>query len=74
MKMKVKLIKIGNSLGVRLPKAIIEECHLSPELTLVPKDHGIELLSISVPREGWKDSVRSEIENRPVAPLGEWEW
>ena len=36
--MIVKLIKIGNSLGIRLPKAIIEECHLQPELILIPKE------------------------------------
>jgi len=72
--MKVKLIKIGNSLGVRLPKSVIEECHLQPELILIPKENGVELKSISIPREGWKDAIQADIEGRPVAPLGEWEW
>ena len=72
--MRVKLVKIGNSLGVRLPKTVIEECHLSPELDLIPKDNAIILKTISMPREGWKDSIQAEIDRRPVSSIGEWEW
>ena len=72
--MKVKLVKIGNSMGVRLPKTVIEECHLLPELELIPKNNSITLQSIKVPRDGWKDAIKDDISKHPMSSLGEWEW
>ena len=72
--MKVKLVKIGNSMGIRLPKTVIEECHLQSELELIPQKEGVFLKSVKKPREGWKEAIEVEIEKRPMSSLGEWEW
>ena len=72
--MKVKLIKIGNSYGIRLPKTVIEESHLRSELELIPKENGVILKSVAAPREGWKDAIQADIDKRPVSAIGEWEW
>lgn len=41
--MNIKLIKIGNSRGVRLPKKIIEKYHFKDELIMEVREEGIIL-------------------------------
>lgn len=72
--MKVKLIKIGNSFGVRLPKNIIEECGLKEELNLAVRQGAIVITPVVQPRIGWKELVTDEVVMRPVKAEGEWEW
>ncbi len=50
------LIKIGNSQGVRIPKAIIEQAHLeNKELEFKITGNGLLIHPIKKPREGWKE-------------------
>lgn len=52
----VTLTKWGNSLGVRIPTAIIKEAHLTPgeELKIsVDKKGRLALIPISDPQAGW---------------------
>jgi antitoxin MazE len=81
--MKARLIRIGNSRGVRLPKPLIEEANLSEEVTLKVIDNAIVIASADLPRAGWEAAARlfSERGDGPVeaAPPtrfdeGEWEW
>ena len=72
--MKVKLIKIGNSFGVRLPKNIIEECGLKEELNLAVRQGAIVITPVVQPRIGWKELVTDEVVIHPVKAEGEWEW
>ena len=72
--MKTKLVKIGNSLGVRLPKAIIDFCNLSSELEMVVKGKSVVLTAEKQPRKGWKEAIQNEIDAKPLRYLGEWEW
>jgi len=72
--MKTKLIKIGNSWGVRLPKAVIEECGLKEELNLAVRQGAIVLTPFVSPRMGWKELLQDEIAAHPVKAEGEWEW
>ena len=51
--MKTKLIRIGNSQGVRIPKPIIEEIGLSEEIEMILKDNQIILRSAEQTRKGW---------------------
>lgn len=49
------LISIGNSKGVRIPKAIIEQAKLNnKELEFKVLDEGLLIKPISQPRQGWK--------------------
>ena len=63
--MKTKLIRIGNSRGVRLPKAVIEQAGLRENnIELVVRDGEIVLSSPSRkknPRAGWEEQFRKAI-------------
>ncbi len=34
---KASIVRIGNSRGIRIPKALLEQCRLKGELELVPE-------------------------------------
>ena len=50
---KTRIIKIGNSKGIRLPKAVIEQAQLEGEIDLEVKDHKVILSSAKRSRSGW---------------------
>jgi antitoxin MazE len=54
--MKTKLIKVGNSKGVRIPKPMIEEAGLSEDIELILDDNRIILQSTNTPRAHWDES------------------
>ena len=72
--MRTKLIKIGNSYGVRLPKNLIEECGFKNELNLSVRQGAVIITPIIPPRLGWKELLQDEIQTRPIKAEGEWEW
>ena len=50
------LIKIGNSQGVRIPKAIIEQAHLEDnELNFKVVEDGLLIQPVKKVRAGWKE-------------------
>lgn len=51
--MKLNLIKIGNSQGIRLPKAILEQCNFKDCVEAEIKNGKLVLSSCDNPREGW---------------------
>jgi len=51
--MNVKLIDIGTSRGIRLPKPIIEQCEIEEELDLRVEGQTIILRPIKKARENW---------------------
>lgn len=51
--MKTKLIRIGNSQGVRIPKPLIEESGLSEEIEMILRDNEIVLRSAEETRKDW---------------------
>ena len=55
--MRVHLVKIGNSRGVRLPKAVIEEAGLGERLDLKVRDGAVILRSARKPRGGWAEAA-----------------
>ena len=72
--MRTKLIKIGNSFGVRLPKTVIEECGFKEELNLAVRQGAVMITPVIPPRMGWKELLQDEVNARPVKAEGEWEW
>jgi antitoxin MazE len=54
--MKVKTIRIGNSQGIRIPKALIEQCRLGKTVELEVRDGAIVIRPLSEVRAGWADS------------------
>ncbi len=81
------LIRIGNSQGVRIPKAIIEQAQLEDrELQFRIVDEGLLIQPIKKPRDGWKEQFDkaaqtqgpSETEQEwldaPLVDEEDWEW
>jgi len=56
--MKAKLVQIGNSRGIRLPKPMIEEAKLHDEVDVHVREGAIIITSSLNPRSGWAESAR----------------
>jgi antitoxin MazE len=57
--MKIKVVPIGNSRGIRIPKAILEQCQVSDAVHLVVEGQQIVLTPANVePRAGWREAAR----------------
>jgi antitoxin MazE len=61
--MKTQLIQIGNSKGVRLPKAIIEQCKLEKDVEIEINNNKLILYSESKVRKGWAESFKKMNKN-----------
>ena len=81
------LIRIGNSQGIRIPKAIIEQVKLQDkEFVFRIVDDGLLIQPVKKPRQGWKKAFEkilknnnaNEIDNEwldaPLVQNEEWEW
>lgn len=57
--MKAKIIKIGNSKGIRLPNELIKEYHLEEEVTIELREDCIVLKPVVVdPRASWEEMYK----------------
>ena len=56
--MKTKLVRIGNSRGVRIPKPIIEQCGLGETVELRVESDCLIISPGRRPRQGWEDAFR----------------
>jgi len=82
--MKAQVIRIGNSKGIRIPRAILELCHIRNAVDLNVKGTMIVIQPIKRhPRSGWDAAFKKMHQqggDRPLIPenldldLGDWEW
>ena len=82
--MKTRLIQIGNSRGIRLPKTLIDELGLEDEVELVLRDDELVIRSADSARTGWASAAAALAEDTPGdlldAPTStrfddeEWTW
>ncbi len=82
--MKARLVRIGNSRGIRLPKPVIEEAGLSDEVELRVRPGAILIERAAGPRAGWAEAaqrLRRRGEDELFAPPTptrfddeEWAW
>jgi antitoxin MazE len=56
--MKARIVRIGNSRGIRLPKAILEQAHLTEEVQIDAEPNQIVIRSAHIPREEWGEAFR----------------
>lgn len=54
--MKVELVRIGNSRGIRIPKALIEQCGFGETVELLIEDNRLVITPACATRQGWKDA------------------
>ena len=55
--MKARIVKIGNSRGIRLPKPLIEEAGLEEDVELRVVSTGLLIERAGQPREGWAEAA-----------------
>ncbi len=84
--MLTKLVPIGNSRGIRIPKAMLEHCGFGDEVELQAKNGALILRPVNTPRAGWaesfagmaaaKDDLLVQEDAAPVTQFDaeEWEW
>ncbi|MEX0724064.1 MAG: AbrB/MazE/SpoVT family DNA-binding domain-containing protein [Gracilimonas sp.] len=60
--MKTKIIRIGNSQGVRIPKPLIEESGITNEIEMILRDNEIVLRSAETIRKDWEASFEKMAE------------
>ncbi len=84
--MKTNIIRIGNSLGIRIPKLLLEQCRLKGTVELQVQNEDLIIRSVDRPRSGWEDAFRHMTQqgddmllNRDSWPKTqwdetEWEW
>ncbi len=56
--MKTRLVRIGNSRGVRLPKPLIEEAGLAEEVDLSVRKGAIIIARATGLRSGWVEAAK----------------
>lgn len=67
--MELKVIKIGNSRGVRLSKDVLERYNIQDKVELVMEEDYIVLKPKTKPREGWEESFERMRQNEDDQPL-----
>ena len=55
---KVKIIRIGNSKGIRLSKSLIEQYNMKDEVLLEAKKNSIVIRPVENPRADWEKSFK----------------
>lgn len=82
--MKTRIIRIGNSKGVRIPKTMIEQAKLQDEVEIAVKDDSLIIRPAAKPRAGWAEAFEEMARRGDDALLDpevvnefdetEWEW
>lgn len=63
--MKVAIVPIGNSKGIRIPKAILEQCHIKSDVELETRDETIIIRPWKKkPRANWEQTFKKMHENK----------
>ncbi|MDX1351639.1 MAG: hypothetical protein R3254_01405 [Thiomicrorhabdus sp.] len=79
--MQTTLRKIGNSRGVIIPSALIEQLHLENEIELVLQEGALLLKPLTPLRQGWFEGFDVSKDIEPLAEMKDldseqedWEW
>ena len=83
--MRARIIRIGNSRGIRLPKALLEQAQLTDDVQIEAEANQIVIRSAHAPREGWNEAFRLMADRRDDKLLDgpasltafdevEWDW
>ena len=84
MTTRTRIVAIGNSQGVRLPKAVLAASGLSGDVEIETGDGEVVIRAVRHPRDGWEKAAREMHSNGddvlldPETPTKwdrtEWEW
>lgn len=54
--MKTNIVRIGNSKGIRLPKSVLEQCHLKDSVEIEVEGNVLIIRPVHTPRSGWSEA------------------
>jgi antitoxin MazE len=86
MAMRTRIVRIGNSQGIRIPKPLLEQTGLRDEVEVSVQDDALIIRPARKPRAGWADAFREMARRGDDALLDdvppsltswdedEWEW
>ncbi|HEX7002889.1 MAG TPA: AbrB/MazE/SpoVT family DNA-binding domain-containing protein [Trueperaceae bacterium] len=82
--MRTRIVKIGNSQGIRIPKPLIEKAGVGEEVDLEVEEDTIVIRAADTARRGWSEAFAQmaaaeddHVLDEPVATRfddDEWEW
>ena len=84
--MRTNIIRIGNSKGIRLPKAILEQCQLDDVVEIEVEGNTLIIRRLHAPRANWSQAFADMAKNKDDTLLdadaqsatqwdrGEWRW
>jgi antitoxin MazE len=84
--MKARIVRIGNSQGVRIPKPLLDQSGLGTDVEIEAQAGQIVIRAADRPRQGWEEAFRSMAANGDDVLLDpdvigsgewddeEWEW
>lgn len=84
--MRARIVKIGNSQGVRIPKPLLEESGLKDEVEIRVEENRLVISRVEGARSGWAEAFRTMAARGDDALLDgdrstptqwdeeEWEW
>ena len=82
---RTRLVKIGNSHGVRIPKVVLDQLHMTDSIELEVQDDQLVVRSSSSPRANWAAAFQQMaahaddrlLDGEPAPTVwqeAEWEW
>jgi antitoxin MazE len=84
MTTKTRIVRIGNSRGIRVPKILLDQAQLPDEVELYAEPGRLVVQASRGPRTGWAEAARAMSEQRHDELLDEstatrfdreeWEW
>jgi antitoxin MazE len=61
--MRARIVKIGNSQGIRIPKPLLDQTGIMDDVELEVEKNQIIIRPISNPRPGWDNAFKEMAEN-----------
>lgn len=57
--MRVELVRIGNSRGIRIPKPLIEQCGFGNTVEVRVENDSLVISPDRMPRDGWEEAFQA---------------
>ncbi len=84
MPARTRIVRIGNSRGIRVPKALLQQAQLPEEVELYAEPGRLVVSGVREPRAGWREAAAEMRRNEDDDLLDgvtatrfdreEWEW
>jgi antitoxin MazE len=82
--MKTRLVKVGNSRGIRIPKPLLEQSGLKTDVEIEVEGNALIIRSAELPRQNWEEAFQAMaaqgddgLLDAPIATdweVMEWDW